>query len=158
MHSYERAVVRIQPRTLNRHSIDWVWSIEHNNVNVLALAGAHRQIHRPNKGVVARADVLQINQQEIEILQHLARRLAMFGELELIAGSRARGRAARKCRFRAAQDGEELRERPKTRSPYERSLAFAWDDGREGSFPCGSQTRLQDAAIASRETKWLTEL
>src|SRR5439155_8384229 len=78
MHSYERAVVRIQPRTLNRHSIDWVWSIEHNNVNVLALAGAHRQIHRPNKGVVARADVLQINQQEIEILQHLARRLAMF--------------------------------------------------------------------------------
>src|SRR5881392_1132857 len=78
MHSYERAVVRIQPRTFNRHSIDWVWSIEHNNVNVLALAGAHRQIHRPNKGVVARADVLQINQQEIEILQHLARRLAMF--------------------------------------------------------------------------------
>src|SRR5438094_9281435 len=78
MHSYKRAVVRIQPRTLNRHSIDWVWSIEHNNVNVLALAGAHRQIHRPNKGVVARADVLQINQQEIEILQHLARRLAMF--------------------------------------------------------------------------------
>src|SRR5438876_8349642 len=86
------------------------------------------------------------------------RQFALFGELELIAGSRARGRAARKCRFLAAQDGEELRERPKTRSPYERSLAFAWDDGREGSFPCGSQTRLQDAAIASRETKWLTEL
>src|SRR6266487_3951872 len=78
MHSYERSVVRIQPRTLNRHSIDWVWSIEHNNVNVLALAGAHREIHRPNKGVVARPDVLQINQQEIEILQHLARWLAMF--------------------------------------------------------------------------------
>src|SRR5207249_6793113 len=78
MHSYERAVVRIQPRTLNRHSIDWVWSIEHNNMNVLALASAHHQIHRPNKGVVARADVLQINQQEIDIPQHLARRLAMF--------------------------------------------------------------------------------
>src|SRR6266568_19594 len=78
MHSYKRAVVRIQPRTLNRHGIDWVWSIEHNNVNVLALAGAHCEIHRPNKGVVAHADVLQINQQEIKIPQHLARRLAMF--------------------------------------------------------------------------------
>src|SRR5436309_3755222 len=88
------------------------------------------------------------------------RQFALFGELELIARLRARAveRLANVCRFRVAQDGEELRERPKTRSPYERSLAFAWDDGREGSFPCGSQTRLQDAAIASRETKWLTEL
>src|SRR4029453_7227832 len=47
-------------------------------MNVVTLTGAHSQIHRPNKGVVARTDVLQINQQEIQILQHFARRLAMF--------------------------------------------------------------------------------
>src|SRR5436189_4125668 len=63
------------------------------------------------------------------------RQFALFGELELIARLRARAveRLANVCRFRAAQDGEELRERPKTRSPYERSLAFAWDDGRGAS-------------------------
>src|SRR5437868_11754351 len=78
MHSDERAVVRIQWWTFNRYTVDRVWAVQHHNLNVCAFAGAHCQIHRPNKSVVARADILQVNQEEIEILQHLARRLAIF--------------------------------------------------------------------------------
>src|SRR5437762_1689109 len=78
MHPHERAVVRIQSWTFNRYTIDRVGSVQHHNLNVLTFAGAYCQIQRPNKSVVARADILQVNQEEIEILQHLARRLAMF--------------------------------------------------------------------------------
>src|SRR6266446_5744704 len=78
MHSHERAVVRINSWTFNRYTVDRVWPIQRDDLNVLTFAGAHCQIQRPNKSVVARADILQVNQEEIEILQHLARGLAMF--------------------------------------------------------------------------------
>src|SRR6476620_9668413 len=78
MHPHERVVVRIQSWTFNRYTVDRVWPVQHDSLNVLTFARAYCQIQRPNKSVVARADILQVNQEEIEILQHLARRLAMF--------------------------------------------------------------------------------
>ena len=40
--------------------------------------GAHAQVERPDKRVVARADVLKINKQNIDIFQHSCCRFAMF--------------------------------------------------------------------------------
>ena len=78
VHSNERKVIRIQRRTFNRNAIDRIWPVENDNSDVLPFACAHRQIHCPDEGVIARADVLQVNQQKVDVLQHLARRFAMF--------------------------------------------------------------------------------
>src|SRR6266852_3499312 len=40
--------------------------------------GAHAKIKRPDERVVARADVLKINKQNIDIVQHFCCRFAMF--------------------------------------------------------------------------------
>ncbi len=79
MHADERSVVRVEHRPFRRHAIDWVWPIQHSDGDALLLARAHAQIHRPDKRVIARADILQIDKKNIEPVQHFCGRLAMFG-------------------------------------------------------------------------------
>jgi hypothetical protein len=66
MHPDERFVIRVEQRSLPRHAIDRVWPIQHHDSDTLLLARAHAQIHRPDKRVVARPDVLKIDEQNIE--------------------------------------------------------------------------------------------
>src|SRR5437588_8638361 len=40
--------------------------------------GAHAEVERPDERVVARADVLKINKQNIDVFQHFCCRFAMF--------------------------------------------------------------------------------
>src|SRR4030095_35818 len=79
MHADERFIIRIKHRSFSRYAVDWVWPIQHNDCGAASLARAHAEIERPNKGVVTRPDVLKINQQNIQALQHFGRRFAMFG-------------------------------------------------------------------------------
>src|SRR6266481_8412229 len=79
MHSNKRFVIGVEHWPFCRYAIDRVRSVEHNDCNSGLFTGAHAKIHSPDKGVAARADILQIDEQNIEILQHLQSRLAMFG-------------------------------------------------------------------------------
>src|SRR5882724_559848 len=47
-------------------------------MNACFLAGANAEIHRPNESVIARADILKINKEKIDIFQHLRGWLAVF--------------------------------------------------------------------------------
>src|SRR5206468_3084069 len=60
------------------YAIDWVRAVEHNDGDSASFAGAHAQIERPNKSVVTRPDVLEIDKQNIERFEHFRCRLAMF--------------------------------------------------------------------------------
>ena len=66
MHSNKRFVIDVENWSLCRYAIDRVRSIEHNDGDSGLFTGAHAKIHRPDKGVVARADIMQIDEQNIE--------------------------------------------------------------------------------------------
>src|SRR5438045_9731089 len=57
--------------------MDRVWPIEGNGCSAASLARTHTKIERPDKGVVTRADVLKIDQQNIQAFQHFGRRFAV---------------------------------------------------------------------------------
>jgi hypothetical protein len=78
MKTDERFVIQIKQRPLGSDAIDRIWPIENDNFCVRFLASAHAEIHCPDKGVATRPDVLQINEQDIEVFQHVRSRLAMF--------------------------------------------------------------------------------
>ncbi len=78
MHADKRLVIRIEQRPFGHCAIDWVRSIQHDDRDAAFLTGAHAEIQRPNKSVVARPDVLEIDQQNIQRCEHFRYRLAMF--------------------------------------------------------------------------------
>ena len=78
MHADKRFVTLLDRRPFNGDAVDWIRSIENNNVRPAFLARAHAKIERPNECVITRTDVLKIDQQNIDILQHLRRGLAML--------------------------------------------------------------------------------
>ncbi len=78
MHSDKRFVIRLDQRSLSRHAVDRIWPIDHNDFDAMFFAGAHAEIHRPDESVKARANVLKIDEQNIDTLQHFFRWLAIF--------------------------------------------------------------------------------
>src|SRR5205823_11928655 len=59
-------------------SVDRVRSSKHNDSNASLFTTAHTKVHDPDESVVACTDVLEINKQNVDILQHLRTQLAMF--------------------------------------------------------------------------------
>ena len=78
MKTDERFVIQIKQRSLDSGAIDRIWPIENDDFYARFFASAHAEIHRPDKRVIARPDVLKINEQNIEIFQHFRGRLAVF--------------------------------------------------------------------------------
>jgi len=78
METHERFVIRIKQWALTGHAIDRIRPVENDDLYACFLASAHTKIHRPDKRVIARSDILEINQQNIEIVQHFRGRLAVF--------------------------------------------------------------------------------
>src|SRR6059058_5677108 len=77
MQANKGSVFRIEGRSFGCNAVDWVWSIKDQNMNACLLTGAHTEIHRPNERVIARADILKINKEKIDIVQHFPGWLAM---------------------------------------------------------------------------------
>src|SRR5213080_2515072 len=77
MQANKRSVFRIEGWSFGCNTVDWVWSIKDQNRNSCFLTGAHTEIHRPNERVIARADILKINKEKIDIVQHFPSWLAM---------------------------------------------------------------------------------
>ena len=67
MHPNKRFVTGIEQRSFCRDAVDRIRSIEHNNCDAAFFTGAHAKVHRPDKGVVTRADILKIDEQNIEM-------------------------------------------------------------------------------------------
>ena len=78
MEAHERFVIRIKRWPLSGNAINRIRAIQYNNFYVCFFASTHAQIHRPDKRVIACADVLEINEQSIEIFQHFCGRLPVF--------------------------------------------------------------------------------
>src|ERR1043166_3324499 len=78
MKSNKRLISFFDWRSFHCDAVDRVRPIEHNNMNAALLACAHAEVERPNKRVIARPDVLEIDQQSIEPGEHLPGRFAMF--------------------------------------------------------------------------------
>src|SRR5438874_9940022 len=78
MQANKGSVFRIEGRSFACNAVDWVWSIKDQNMNACLLTGAHTEIHRPNERVIARADILKINKEKIDIVQHFPSWLAMI--------------------------------------------------------------------------------
>ena len=78
METHERFVIGIKQRPFTRHAINRIRPIENDDLYARFFAGAHAEIHRPDESVIARPDILEINEQNIEIFQHFRSRLAVF--------------------------------------------------------------------------------
>ena len=78
MHANKRFVIRVEHRALCCDAINWVRAIEHDDCNATSFASAHAKIHRPDERVVTRANVLEIDEQNIEPFQHLRGRPSML--------------------------------------------------------------------------------
>src|SRR5205814_1196623 len=78
METHERFVIRIKHWALDGHAINRIRPVEYNDLYARFFAGAHTEIHRPDECIIARPDILEINEQDIEIFQHFCDWLAVF--------------------------------------------------------------------------------
>src|SRR5436305_14742554 len=77
METHERFVIRIKQWALDGHSINRIGPVEDDDLYVRFFASARTEIHRPDERVIARPDILEINEQDIEICQHFCDWLAV---------------------------------------------------------------------------------
>ncbi len=70
VHAYERGICRVQHVPLNREAPDRVRPIQHHEGDLLLAGRLHRERHGGDIRVVAGADVLDIEQQDLDSLQH----------------------------------------------------------------------------------------
>ena len=80
---------RIAHVALDDDATERVWPIEHDDPHAHARAHAHGEGHRPVVGVVARADVLQVDDEHVESAEH---RDGRFASLAVEAPHRQSGR------------------------------------------------------------------
>src|SRR5437762_11499681 len=78
METHERFVIRIKQWALDGHSINRIRPVEDDDLYARFFASAHTEIHRPDERVIARPDILESNEQDIEICQHFCDCLAVF--------------------------------------------------------------------------------
>src|ERR1044071_341764 len=71
-------VIWVENWSFCNYASNWIWPVKHNQRDASFFAGAHAEIQRPDKRVKARPDILKIDKQNIQILQHFCCRLAMF--------------------------------------------------------------------------------
>jgi len=60
-----------QDRPFHVHAADGIGAIEHDHVAILARGRHHAERHRPDVRVDARPDILQVENQDIHLGQHL---------------------------------------------------------------------------------------
>ena len=78
METHERLVIGIKQWPLTGHAVNRIRPVENDDFYARFFASAHAEIHRPDERVIARPDILEINEQNIEIFQHFRGRLAVF--------------------------------------------------------------------------------
>ena len=78
MHADKRFVLRIEQRPFDRNAVDGIRPIDYEQRDAVLFASAHHEIERPDKSVITRANVLKVDKNKIDILQHRGGRFAMF--------------------------------------------------------------------------------
>ena len=78
MQSDERLISGIEHRSFRGDAVDRIRPVENHDRQIIALAGAQAEKHRPDKCVITRADILKIDEQHIEVLQHCPSWFAML--------------------------------------------------------------------------------
>src|SRR5205085_1519535 len=78
MQTDKGAISWIERWPLSYNSVDRIRPIENNNGNIILLAGAQAEKHCPDKSIVTGANILEIDQKRVEVLEHRRRRFAMF--------------------------------------------------------------------------------
>ncbi len=72
---HERGVLRLEHVALDQLAADRVRTIEHDEGYIFLSRRLHRQRHRRDVGVVTGADVLDVEQQDLDAGEHLGRGL-----------------------------------------------------------------------------------
>jgi hypothetical protein len=70
----ERVVARRDPRSFDVNAADRVRPVEHDERFLRRGARAHREHHRPHEGVIAAADVLDVEHHDVDGVEHRGRR------------------------------------------------------------------------------------
>ena len=73
-HPYETRELLLANVAFEMHAVDRIGPVQHDHLHACLGSRAHAKRHRVDEGVVARADVLQIDHQRVEIAQQLAAR------------------------------------------------------------------------------------
>ena len=76
MPTHERLGSGVEERAAHRHAIDRVGAVEHDESHAVLGARFHAVPHRRDIGVEAATDVLDVEHDRVDALQHLLRRLA----------------------------------------------------------------------------------
>ena len=74
----KRLLISIQNGPTNVFSSEWIGSIKNQKFNVLLSGRLHRQTHRGNVSVEPCSDILDVEHQSIQSLQHLGGRSSCF--------------------------------------------------------------------------------
>lgn len=78
METHKRSVIGVKQWALACDAINRIGPVENDDLYARLFTGAHTEIHRPDKRVIACPYILEINEQNIEIFQHFRGRLAVF--------------------------------------------------------------------------------
>jgi hypothetical protein len=69
-------------RAFDDIAADWIWTVQDDERDSLLRRRQHRQRHRRDVRPRAAADLLQVVDEHVDVLQHLRRGGAVFGEIE----------------------------------------------------------------------------
>src|SRR5262249_31292437 len=71
IHSDKRLVAWFQNTAFNTDAADWIWAVEHNHALAVCARSLHCKSHRIDKGVNPRPHILQVENQNVDIAEHL---------------------------------------------------------------------------------------
>ncbi len=74
----ERLVARLQHRPFNRDPADGIGTVAHDDGKASPRRSAQAVGHGVDKGVDARTDILEVDDEDIDEIEHLGGRLARF--------------------------------------------------------------------------------
>src|SRR5437762_4603995 len=78
MHADKRFVAFLDRRSFDCYAVDRIWPIQNDDSCAPLLTRPHAKIKRPNEGVVTRADILKIDNESFDIIEHFGRWFPMF--------------------------------------------------------------------------------
>src|SRR5438477_11855436 len=90
MHTDGRFVAFLDRRTFDCYAVDRIRPIENDDTIAPLLTRPHAKIKSPNEGVVARADILKIDDETFDIIEHFGRWFAVFTVQTVNRNSQAR--------------------------------------------------------------------
>src|SRR5690606_30998764 len=76
--AHKGSIAGVQNRSLDIHSVDGIWSVQHNEIDAHLATGFHGECHRIDESVVSSTYILEVEKEQVEARQHLGCWFTMF--------------------------------------------------------------------------------